>query len=123
MIPFPIPNARLSGRFFWLLFLFVALCFGGATTARAQDDDTIRTDTSVVQLNVGVVDRQGHVIRSLSRNDFAVYEDGMRQTIQSFEPAEAPFSLVMLLQKAFARNCSSRPNAFWMRWGPTIAFR
>jgi VWFA-related protein len=97
MIPFPITKARLSGRFSWLLFLCAAICFGGAMTARAQDDDTIRTDTSLVQLNVGVVDRQGRTVKSLSRNDFSVYEDGVRQTIQSFEPTEAPFSLVMLL--------------------------
>jgi VWFA-related protein len=97
MIPFRIPNARLAGRFFSLLFLFVAICFSGAMTARAQDDETIRTDTSLVQLNIGVVDRQGRIVKSLSRNDFVVYEDGVRQTIQSFEPTEAPFSLVMLL--------------------------
>ena len=47
-----------------------------------------------IQLNVGVVDRQGRTVTSLSRNDFVVYEDGVRQTIQSFEPTEAPFSLV-----------------------------
>ena len=100
MTPFPITNianARLSGRFFWLLFLCAGICFGGAVTTRAQDDETLRTETSLVQLNVGVVDRQGHTVKSLSRNDFAVYEDGVRQTIQSFDPSEAPFSLVMLL--------------------------
>src|ERR1700682_16027 len=97
MIPSSIAQARLSGRFFWLLCLCSAICFSGAVTARAQDEDTIRTETSLVQLNIGVVDRQGRTVRSLSRNDFSVYEDGVRQTIQSFEPTEAPFSLVMLL--------------------------
>lgn len=96
-MPFIIANARICGRFFWLLLLCAPVFFSGATTARAQDDDTIHTETSLVQLNVGVVDRQGRTVKSLSRNDFAVYEDGVRQTIQSFEPSEAPFSLVMLL--------------------------
>jgi VWFA-related protein len=50
-----------------------------------------------VQLNVGVVDRQGRAITSLSRNDFAIFEDGVKQPIQTFEPTEAPFSLVILL--------------------------
>lgn len=68
-----------------------------ASTARGQEDDTVRTETSLVQLNVGVVDRQGRAVTSLSRNDFTVYEDGVKQPIQSFEPTEAPFSLVMLL--------------------------
>src|SRR6266852_8474494 len=62
-----------------------------------QPDEVIKTDTSLVQLNVGVVDRQGHAITTLSRNDFVVYEDGVRRPITSFEPTDAPFSLVMAL--------------------------
>lgn len=66
--------------------------------ASAQDpDEVIRTTTSLVQLNVGVVDRQGRAVTSLSRGDFAVYEDGVKQSIQAFEPVDAPFSLVLLL--------------------------
>ena len=64
----------------------------------AQDvDDVIRTETSLVQLNIGVVDKQGRAVTSLTRNDFTVYEDGVRQTIQRFEPVDAPFSLALLL--------------------------
>jgi len=63
---------------------------------RAQDD-VITTDTAVVQLNVGVVDKQGRSITNLSQSDFVVYEDGVRRPIIHFEPTEAPFSLVMLL--------------------------
>jgi Ca-activated chloride channel family protein len=74
------------------------LCSGTAVVGRAQDpDETIRTTVSLVQLNVGVVDRQGRAVTSLSRNDFTVYEDGVKQPISSFEPAYAPFSLVLLL--------------------------
>jgi len=67
-----------------------------ATVARAQDD-VIRTETSLVQLSVGVVDKQGNPITTLSQNDFVVYEDGVKRPIVHFEPTEAPFSLVMLL--------------------------
>ncbi len=81
-------------------FSAVLLCIVGlmvlAPVARAQDD-VITTDTALVQLNVGVVDKQGRSIINLSRNDFVVYEDGVRRPILSFEPTQAPFSLVMLL--------------------------
>src|SRR5687767_13171182 len=60
-------------------------------------DEIIRSDTALVQLNVGVVDRQGRAITSLSQNNFAVYEDGVLRPIVSFEPTNAPFSLVLLL--------------------------
>lgn len=69
-----------------------------ATAVGAQEvDDVLRTDTALVQLNVGVVDKQGNVVRTLSPGDFAVYEDGKRQSIVNFESTDAPFSLVMLL--------------------------
>src|SRR5229473_4849912 len=74
--------------------LLIVLAVG---VSAQQPDDVVRTDTSLVQLNVGVVDRQGHAITSLSRNDFTVYEDGVLRPIAVFEPTESPFSLVMLL--------------------------
>lgn len=73
-----------------------ALGFVSAKSIAAQDD-VLRTDTSLVQLNVGVVDRQGHAITTLSQNNFVVYEDDVRRPIVAFEPTEAPFSLVMML--------------------------
>jgi VWFA-related protein len=77
---------------------FAALLIVIPHGARAQQpDDVIKTDTALVQLNVGVVDKKGNAITSLSRNDFAIYEDGVRRPILSFEPTEAPFSLVLLL--------------------------
>ena len=81
------------------LVLFIALfTVFVVVPASAQDpDEIIRTDTSLVQLNIGVVDKQGRAITSLTRNDFAIYEDGVKQSIEIFEPAQAPFSLVLML--------------------------
>ncbi|HEU0253700.1 MAG TPA: VWA domain-containing protein [Pyrinomonadaceae bacterium] len=78
--------------------LSIALLAIFAFPVHAQDpDEVIRTETSLVQLNIGVVDKQGRAVTSLTRNDFAIYEDGVKQSIQSFEPVDAPFSLVLLL--------------------------
>ncbi len=84
-------------RFFGLSVLALLLFGAGGFTALAQDDDTVRTETNLVQLNVGVVNKQGQAVLNLSRNDFYIFEDGVKQTIQTFEPTDAPFSLVMLL--------------------------
>jgi VWFA-related protein len=79
-----------------LFFAFVSMSL--VTTARAQEpDDVITTNTSLVQLSVGVVDQQGRAITTLQSNDFVVYEDGVRRPILHFEPADTPFSLVLLL--------------------------
>ncbi|HEX2268698.1 MAG TPA: VWA domain-containing protein [Pyrinomonadaceae bacterium] len=83
-------------KYKYVFLLFVTLFAAG--TAKAQEvDDVVRTETSLVQLNIGVVDKQGRPITSLTKNDFVVYEDGVKQPIQHFEPVEAPFSLVLML--------------------------
>lgn len=82
----------------WPLLFVVVLLLPGVSLVGAQEpDDVVRTNISLVQLNVGVVDQQGRAITSLTRSDFAVYEDGVKQSIQHFEPAQAPFSLVLML--------------------------
>jgi VWFA-related protein len=80
------------------LVVFAFCVAFSVVNAPAQEvDDVVRTETSLVQVNVGVVDKQGRPVTSLTRNDFAIYEDGVKQAIQYFEPTEAPFSLVLLL--------------------------
>ncbi|HYP53332.1 MAG TPA: VWA domain-containing protein [Pyrinomonadaceae bacterium] len=79
--------------------LALLLCLA-ALPARAQppqDEDVERVNASLIKLNIGVADRRGYPVTNLTREEFVVYEDGVRQTINSFEPASAPFSLVVLL--------------------------
>ena len=78
-----------------LLILFSLPALASAQTV--DDDETIKIKSDLVLLNIGVADPKGRPVLDLSQNDFVVYEDGVRQTIQSFEPTEAPFSLVLLL--------------------------
>lgn len=87
---------KLVQKLFFLTAIATFLFLGVAPGTAAQDD-VLRTDTSLVQLNVGVVDKQGRSITSLSQNDFVVYENDVRRPIVAFEPTQAPFSLVMLL--------------------------
>ena len=107
-----------------LLFPLLLLC--GAPPIRAQEqDDVVRTETNLVQLNVGVVDPQGHPITSLSRSDFTVYEDGVKQQILHFDPTDTPFSLVLLLDVSgstvvFGSSLSKRRGAFLMPCRPRI---
>jgi VWFA-related protein len=78
--------------------LALLLVLGATSSLRAQDpDDVVRTDVSLVQLNIGVVDSRGRAVTTLSQNDFAIYEDGVKQSIAQFESTNAPFSLVLLL--------------------------
>jgi VWFA-related protein len=90
----PAPANPLRQICMAVLFAIAMTLTGSVASAQ---DDVIKTETSLVQLSVGVVDKQGHSITSLSQSDFVIYEDGVRRPIVHFEPTDAPFSLVMML--------------------------
>jgi Ca-activated chloride channel homolog len=77
-------------------YLLIALLLMPALVL-AQDEDPIRVDTSIVRLNVGVVDSRGRPILDLNRDNFDLFEDDVRQKITRFETGEAPFSVVIML--------------------------
>ncbi len=83
-------------NFLKVLFLFTILMTAFIGVA-AQDDDPIRVDSSIVRLNVGVVDKRGRPITDLVQGSFDIYEDGVKQQISRFEPSAAPFSVVIML--------------------------
>lgn len=76
------------------LLLITVSCFSAVS---AQIDDEINVDTSIVRLNVGAVSRSGRPVMNLTRDNFTIYEDGVKQEITRFEPVAAPFSVVMIL--------------------------
>src|SRR5215203_174044 len=80
------------------VFIISLFLLAGFFNVWAQnDDDPITVDSSVVRLNVGVADRKGRPITDLARENFTIFEDGIKQNIQRFEPVVAPFSVVMIL--------------------------
>jgi Ca-activated chloride channel homolog len=78
----------------------------GALAGRAQDPFTVRVDVSLVTLEAVVTDTAGHPITTLARDDFEIYEDGVRRDIQSFASVESPYSVLML----FDCSGSTQPN-------------
>lgn len=77
--------------------LLVILIFLAAASVMAQDDEPIRVDSTLVRLNVGVVDQKGRPITNLNKTNFDLFEDGVKQEITRFEPSTAPFSVVIIL--------------------------
>ena len=82
---------------FYILLLLIFFLVSASITLAQDDDDIINVDTSIVRINVGVVTRSGQPIKSLNKNDFLLYEDGVKQKILRFEPTVAPFSVAMIL--------------------------
>ena len=76
------------------LLILAATCLSAAAQI---EDDPIKVDTTIVRLNIGVANRSGNPVKNLTRENFAIYEDGVKQEILKFEPTVTPFSLVMIL--------------------------
>ena len=67
------------------------------TPEETSEGDVIRVDTSLVTIPVSVRDRQGRFIYDLRREDFSIYENGIRQEIAFFEAVETPFTVILML--------------------------
>jgi VWFA-related protein len=52
--------------------------------AQRQDEPKIRIGTAEVALDVVVRDKKGRTVRDLTAPDFEIYEDGVRQNLESF---------------------------------------
>lgn len=81
------------------IVLLTAHCLLLTVSAQVLEPaDKITIDSDLVNLNVSVFNRNlGQSNPTLHQNDFIIYENGVRQDISFFAPAEAPFDLVLLL--------------------------
>lgn len=76
-----------------------------------QDDDgsfRLEVDVDLVVLNVTVLNEIGENVTALTREDFTVYENGVRQDISTFFPVEAPFKLVLLVDTSISTRNNLR---------------
>ena len=58
---------------------------------------TIRARVALVSVNCSVALPDGTRVRGLGQNDFRVFEDGVEQTIASFDAATSPASIAVVL--------------------------
>lgn len=60
----------------------------------------VHTDVEEVSLNVTVLDNRGVVVQDLKRDDFKVSEDGVQQTLLSFQHADLPVSIGLVIDNS-----------------------
>ncbi len=71
-----------------------------AASAAAQDTPrtpNFRSGTSLVALNVIVLDSNKDYATGLDRADFEVFEDGVKQDVEFFATADVPLDLILLI--------------------------
>jgi Ca-activated chloride channel family protein len=70
------------------------------STSNAQEvgpEDVIRVRTTLVNSPVLVIGRDGKYVPGLRREDFEVYENGVKQEIAYFAPVENPFTVAIMI--------------------------
>ncbi len=80
------------------LALLPAPRVGARQVPEQPQDQVFRSGASIVALNVSVLDVGGRkFVTDLSRNDFAVFEDGVQQQVSFFESSQVPVDLILML--------------------------
>jgi Ca-activated chloride channel family protein len=60
----------------------------------------VRADVEEVSLNVTVLDGHGQIVQDLKRDDFRVLEDGVQQNLLSFQHADIPVSIGLVIDNS-----------------------
>ena len=74
--------------------LFCCVIFANEVVGQ---DDVLRIESNLVSVPVSVLDRDGRYVTNLKKADFHLFEDGVEQNIDVFEPVDASISVVLLL--------------------------
>lgn len=95
-------KTRMRPRSVWNSIVFgSALVLSGSWPAGAQQRPTIRAKVEVVDVSCVVRDRRGRYVRDLTRNDFQIFENGVRQELLFFHRDQArrtrSLSVVLLM--------------------------
>ncbi len=83
-------NRRIAAHALLLPALFAAVFFGVPGTVAQDDSSSIHVNVVLVQLNVAVTDHKGNYISGLRPEDFAIYEDNIRERTATFEEGNEP---------------------------------
>ncbi|HEX8130118.1 MAG TPA: VWA domain-containing protein [Pyrinomonadaceae bacterium] len=65
-----------------------------------DDDEVVVVDTSLINLNVRVIDRSNRPVNDVKQEEFKVFEDGVPQQIFSFTRAEVPISYGLVVDNS-----------------------
>ncbi|MBK7034581.1 MAG: VWA domain-containing protein [Ignavibacteria bacterium] len=76
------------------IFITLLLCLSSQLQAQ---DETLRVDSSLVSVPCLVIDRGGRYVTDLKKEDFEIFEDGVKQEIRHFRPMEERISVLLLL--------------------------
>lgn len=67
-----------------------------------KDEPPIKISTQVVGVEISVIDKKsGRLVPNLTKKNFTLYEDGVKQDITNFSSGEGPATVVLLIDNGF----------------------
>lgn len=76
-----------------------------ARSGFAQDEPTFSTDVKVVNVFATVREKNGQIVRDLSKQDFVVLENGRKQTIRYFsKESDLPLTIGLLVDTSLSQG-------------------
>src|ERR1044071_556338 len=81
-----------------------------------KDEQVVKLSAQVVNVDVTVIEKKtGRLLTNLTKKNFTIYEDGVKQEVTNFLSGEGPMTAVLLLENAFN-------NRYWQGYfNPTFA--
>jgi VWFA-related protein len=73
---------------------------GALATAASQDPLQLKVNVELTALDVYVDDASGRPVTNLTREDFAIFEDGQSREIRNFESAESAYNILLLFDRS-----------------------
>src|SRR3972149_6217598 len=83
----------------FLRLLLTAIVRGTPVSAQ-EPVYTLKVDIPLVSVDVTVEDPEGNVVSNLPRENFEVYEDGVRQDLRNFSPVSTPYNIFLLFDRS-----------------------
>ena len=124
----------------WIAAILPLLLFAppGGAQAPEQEPFSIAVDVNLVTLQASVHDRQSRDVGNLRQQDFALYEDSVRQTIRMFRREDAPVTVglvvdhsgsmleklgdVMLAASTFAQSSNPMDEMFVVNFNEKVFY-
>ncbi len=104
----PLPELRITPRAVisrWGFLFSLASLFPAAGLLHGQKETTFSSDVKVVNVLATVRNKQGEIVKNLTKDDFALEEDGRPQTIRYFsQETDLPLTLGLLVDTSLSQR-------------------
>ena len=90
-----------------LLFVVLVCCAGVSLAQTVDQDDVIRVETDVTNLPFTAMDKEHRFITTLRAEDLKVLEDGVPQTLFTFQrETDRPLAIAFLIDVSFSQEAT-----------------